>query len=106
VLVECHADVTTRGSAEEALAWLEHERPDVIVSDIGMPGVDGFGLLKRAQAHWANDGGPVPAIALTAFARAEDRARVLEAGFAAHLAKPIQPADLIEAVARVADRAR
>ena len=78
--------------------------PDVLVSDIGVPGEDGYSLIRKVRTRDARQGGNVPAAALTAYARAEDRLRALDAGFQAHLAKPIDPAELVAAVARLAGR--
>ncbi|WP_437878984.1 hybrid sensor histidine kinase/response regulator [Sorangium sp. So ce513] len=99
VLEECSARVTTAGSAAEALAALERERPDVLVSDLGMPGEDGFQLMRRVRALGAERGGSTPAVALSALARAEDRARALHVGYQAHVAKPLDPAELVGVVA-------
>jgi len=76
----------------------------VILSDIGMPNVDGYELLRRVRALGAARGGGLPAIALTAFARSEDRTRALRAGFLMHIAKPVEPAELAAAVASVVGR--
>jgi CheY-like chemotaxis protein len=83
---------------------VEKEKPDVIVSDIGMPDVDGYELLRRIRALGPERGGRVPAIALTAFARTEDRMRALRAGFLVHVAKPVEPSELVATVASVAGR--
>ncbi|MES2325034.1 MAG: ATP-binding protein [Pseudomonadota bacterium] len=99
ILSDCHASVTTAASAAEALAALSVSIPDVLVSDLGMPDVDGFELLARVRALDAYHGGNVPAVALTAFARSEDRLRALEAGFRAHISKPVEPSELIATVA-------
>jgi signal transduction histidine kinase/CheY-like chemotaxis protein len=104
VLAECDAKVITAGTAAEALRAVETERPDVLVSDIGMPGVDGYELLRRVRALGPARGGRVPAIALTAFARSEDRTRALRAGFLVHVSKPVEPAELIATVASVVGR--
>ena len=104
VLKECGADVVVAGGADEALAAVEHSRPNVILSDIGMPNVDGYELLRRVRALGAARGGGLPAIALTAFARSEDRTRALRAGFLMHIAKPVEPAELITMVASLAGR--
>ena len=104
VLADCGAQVLVAATADEALALVEHARPDVLVSDIGMPDVDGFELLRRVRALGDARGGRVPAIALTAFARAEDRTRALRGGFLAHLPKPIELPELVATVAAVAGR--
>jgi PAS domain S-box-containing protein len=106
VLDACGATVFTAGTADEALAVLERSHPHVLVSDIGMPHVDGFELLQRIRALGPERGGLVPAIALTAFARAEDRTQALHAGFAVHVSKPVEASELIATVASVAGRAR
>ncbi|SFU52415.1 ATP-binding protein [Pseudoduganella namucuonensis] len=102
ILGDCHASVSTAASAAEALALVESLRPALLVSDIGMPEVDGFELLAKVRALGPERGGAVPAIALTAFARAEDRLRALETGFSDHVSKPVEPAELLDAVARAA----
>ena len=104
VLAECGAAVSSTGNAAEALALVERERPDVLVSDIGMPNVDGYELLRRIRALGQARGGRLPAIALTAFARSEDRTRALRAGFLAHVAKPVDPAELVATIASIAGR--
>ena len=86
------------------LEAVETERPDVLLSDIGMPDVDGYELLKRVRALGAARGGRLPAIALTAFARSEDRTRALHAGFLVHVSKPIEPSELVATVASVVGR--
>jgi signal transduction histidine kinase/ActR/RegA family two-component response regulator len=105
VLEDCEADVATAGSAAEALRAMEEGRPDVLVSDIGMPDVDGYELLRRIRALGPGPGGHLPAIALTAFARSEDRTRALRAGFLAHVVKPVEPSELLATVASVVGRA-
>jgi CheY-like chemotaxis protein/two-component sensor histidine kinase len=104
VLVDCNAEVLTAGSAGEALLLVEREKPHILVSDIGMPGVDGFELLRRVRALGKARGGRIPAIALTAFARSEDRTRALRAGFLVHVSKPVEPSELVATVATVAGR--
>jgi hypothetical protein len=74
--------------------------PNLLISDLGMPDVDGFELLDWVRASAKEEGGQVPAIALTAFARSEDRLRALEAGFSAHISKPVEPSELIATVPR------
>ncbi len=78
--------------------------PDVLLSDIGMPGEDGYSLIRMVRARGPGRGGDLPAAALTAYARAEDRVRALEAGYQTHLAKPVAPAELVAAVGRLAGR--
>jgi len=104
VLEDCGAQVITAGTAGEALLLAERERPDLLVSDIGMPDTDGFELLKQLRALGRSRGGEIPAIALTAFARSEDRMRALRAGFRVHVSKPVEPSELIVTVASVAGR--
>lgn len=99
ILQDCHAEVLTAASASEALQLLPGTRPDLLISDIGMPDTDGYQLLQQVRALDPQQGGAVPAIALTAFARAEDRDRVLAAGFRAHVAKPVDASQLIAVVA-------
>ena len=103
LLSDCGATVTAAASAAEALAATNNQRPDLLISDIGMPEVDGYQLLRSLRA-----GSDVrfPAIALTAFARSEDRTRALLAGFVAHVSKPVEPAELIATVAAVSGRVR
>ncbi len=101
ILSDCHAEVTTAANARSALSAFRDAPPDILVSDLGMPDVDGFELLARVRALGADAGGNVPAVALTAFARSEDRLRALEAGFRAHISKPVEPSELIAAVASI-----
>jgi CheY-like chemotaxis protein len=96
--------VTTAPSAAEALALIESGRPDVLVSDIGMPGEDGYALIRKVRALGAARGGNVPAIALTAYARAEDRVKAILAGFQHHVVKPVEPGELIAMVASLTGR--
>lgn len=104
VLEESGAQVAVASDAASALLALPSYRPSALVSDIGMPGLDGYELLRRVRALPADEGGDVPAIALTAFARAEDRARALESGFDAHLAKATNPMEIVRTVQRLARR--
>jgi CheY-like chemotaxis protein len=83
---------------------VEAERPDILISDIGMPEVDGYELLRRIRALGPTRGGKVPAIALTAFARPEDRAHSLRVGYSMHVSKPIRPDRLTATVATLAGR--
>ncbi|HSD44663.1 MAG TPA: ATP-binding protein [Burkholderiales bacterium] len=104
VLEDCDAEVLCAATAAEALQRIQTERPDVLVSDIGMPEMDGYQLLRAVRALERDRGGRLPAIALTAFARTEDRTRALRAGFLVHLSKPIEPSELVAIVASVAGR--
>jgi PAS domain S-box-containing protein len=98
------ARVTTASSADEAIEFLDTERPDVIVTDLGMPRADGFQLLEHIQTHRNPLVRHVPTAALTAYARSDDRVKALRAGFHIHLAKPVDPAELVAAVAALAKR--
>jgi PAS domain S-box-containing protein len=100
----CGADVVTAVSVADALAAFDRRRPDVILSDIEMPGEDGYSLIRRVRERGADRGGRVPAAALTAYARSEDRAAALAAGFQRHVAKPVDPGDLAAVVAALAGR--
>ena len=102
LLEECGAHVTAVASAPAALDAMAQARPDVIISDLAMPGVDGYELLARVRAREAGAARPVPALALSAYARREDRERALAAGFQAHIAKPVEPGEIAAAVARLA----
>jgi PAS domain S-box-containing protein len=102
VLSRCGADVTVAGSAEEALGLLGRVRPHVLVSDISMPDQDGYALLRSIRALPASEGGLTPAVALTATVTTEDRLRALRAGYQFHMPKPVQPAQLAEAIASLA----
>jgi PAS domain S-box-containing protein len=95
VLGECGVEVRGAGTAAEALAVLEGWQPDVLVSDIGMPGEDGYELIQKIRALPQERGGRIPAVALTAYARLEDRMQALSAGFQMHVAKPVEPAELV-----------
>jgi PAS domain S-box-containing protein len=96
------ADILLARSAEEALSQLSDGPVDLVVSDIGLPDIDGYDLMQRIRQFPANDGGTTPAIALTAYARTEDRTRAFRAGYQAHLAKPIEPAELVATIASFA----
>ena len=104
VLSAAGARVTGAGSATEALGRLDTEVPDVIVADIGMPHVDGYQLIDQIRRHRDVRVRHIPAAALTAYARSEDRVKVLRAGFQIHLAKPIDPGELVTTVAALARR--
>jgi CheY-like chemotaxis protein len=94
--------VATRAS--EALAVLDDWQPDVIVSDIGMPDIDGYEFARQLRSRSADQGGQIPALALSAFARGTDRELALRAGYQAHIAKPVDPADLVRAIAELTGR--
>jgi signal transduction histidine kinase/CheY-like chemotaxis protein len=98
LLEECAVDVATAASAAEAFQRLQQEHFDALVSDIGMPGEDGHALLRRVRAMPDRVKAQTPALALTAYARAEDRAKAMQAGFQLHAAKPVDPAQLVALV--------
>ena len=104
VLEQLGAGVSTAATAEEALAALDQRRLDVLLSDIEMPGMDGYELMRRVRERPADRGGRIPAAALTAYARPEDRAAALSAGFQLHVSKPVQPAELAAVVSSLAGR--
>jgi PAS domain S-box-containing protein len=99
VLEDCGCRVTAAGSVEEAMRKFEEVPPDLLLSDIGMPGESGYDLIRKVRARPRDRGGDVPAAALTAYARAEDRRNMLNAGYSIHLPKPIEPAELVAVVA-------
>jgi PAS domain S-box-containing protein len=103
LLEDCHASVLTASSAVEALQVLGRDSVDVIVSDIGMPGEDGFSLIRRIRAI-KDRNASTPAVALTAYARVEDRVKAIQAGFQMHLSKPVEPMELMTMVASLARR--
>jgi PAS domain S-box-containing protein len=102
VLESCGARVLIADSAGDALKLVRDEKPDVILSDIGMPGEDGYDFIRSVRSLPAAQGGRTPAAALTAFARAEDRTRALLAGFQTHVAKPVEPTELTAVVSGLA----
>ncbi|MEO6223331.1 MAG: response regulator, partial [Vicinamibacterales bacterium] len=104
LLSDCAAEVLTASTAAEAMTLLESEKPDILISDIGMPDVDGYGLLKMVRQFEKDGVQRIPAVALTAFARSEDRIRALRAGFVAHAAKPIEPSELLATIAAFCGR--
>jgi PAS domain S-box-containing protein len=107
VLSECHADVITAASAAEAIKEIEQRKPDVLVSDLGMPEQDGYELIKQVrETESADNAARVPALALTAYAKPEDRVRALAGGYQVHLAKPVEPAEFVLVVANLASRAQ
>ncbi len=99
VLTMCGAVVSCAASVSEAMERILESKPDILLSDIGMPGEDGFELIRRVRALPPEAGGGMPAAALTAFARAEDRRKALDAGFMMHVPKPVEPEELIAVIA-------
>jgi PAS domain S-box-containing protein len=106
VLEAAGADVTTVSAPRDAIERIEDVKPHVIVVDLGMPDIDGFELIRRIRASPHAHVRDVPAIALTAFARSDDRTRVLRSGFEMHLAKPVDPAELVASIATLVRRTR
>ncbi|HEX8456581.1 MAG TPA: PAS domain S-box protein [Pyrinomonadaceae bacterium] len=102
IMEQSGASVRAAASASEALAAFKEFKPDILVSDIGMPQEDGYMLLRRVRALSPEDGGRVPAIALTAYAQEHDRMRALLAGFQVHVAKPINPPELVAVIVGLA----
>jgi CheY-like chemotaxis protein len=105
VLVQAGGEVISCGTADDALQAFARSRPDLIVSDIEMPGQDGYSLIRKLRALGPEQGGKTPAVALTAFGRPEDRIRSLRAGFNIHVSKPVDPAELVAIVASILGRA-
>jgi len=105
VLERRAARVMLAASAREALEMVHRQHPDVIVSDIAMPDLDGYELIRLVRSLPAEDGGGTQAIALTAVARSEDRRRAMLAGFQVHIAKPVESPELIATVASLTGRA-
>ncbi len=103
-LKQCGADVRDCETAAEALETLKAWEADVLISDIGMPKEDGFSLINKVRQLGHQQRGHIPAVALTAYASPEDRIRILAAGFQRHLAKPVEPEELIAVIASVANR--
>jgi PAS domain S-box-containing protein len=107
VLRQSSADVKAVGSAAEAMAIVLDEggwRPDILVSDIEMPDADGYALIRQVREFESGQGPHLPAVALTAYARVEDRMNALAAGFQVHVPKPVEPAELLTVVASLAGR--
>jgi CheY-like chemotaxis protein/anti-sigma regulatory factor (Ser/Thr protein kinase) len=102
VLAGYDADVLVAASATEGLQILKAEKPDVAVCDIGMPEMDGYQFIREVRQLSPSSGGSIPALALTAFARSEDRTRAILAGYQIHLSKPIEPQELAVTVASLA----
>jgi CheY-like chemotaxis protein/nitrogen-specific signal transduction histidine kinase len=104
ILTAARAEVRTCQSAAEALSAFRAWRPDVLIADIEMPGEDGLSFIRKIRALEPTEGGKVPAIALTAYGRVEDRLRTLSAGFSMHVPKPVDPSELTTVVASLAGR--
>jgi CheY-like chemotaxis protein len=106
VLEAADAQVTTSASAASALEVIESAAPDVLIVDLGMPEIDGFELIRRIRTSTNPAIRDVPAAALTAFARSEDRTKALRSGFEMHLAKPVDPGELVASILTLVRRAR
>jgi PAS domain S-box-containing protein len=104
VLEHCKMEVITAASASDALEAIVQLRPDILISDLGMPGEDGYALIAKVRALPAERGGHIPAAALTAYVRGEDRVKVLRSGFQLHVSKPLEPNELVAVVANLAGR--
>jgi CheY-like chemotaxis protein len=104
ILQRYGAKMNSVASASAAIDMLLQQPPDMLIADIGMPGEDGYWLMEKIRALPPSSGGAIPAVALTAFARTEDRERALAVGFQEHIAKPVAPHELITHIARVAGR--
>jgi PAS domain S-box-containing protein len=104
ILERCGATVRAAQSVKDAMKVLEQWNPEVLIGDIGMPDEDGYALIRQVRSLPADRGGRAPAIALTAYARSEDRVQILSAGYQMHLAKPVEPTELLAAVASLAGR--
>jgi CheY-like chemotaxis protein len=104
ILQQSGAEVTVAASAEEALAALNQSVPDVLLSDIGMPDVDGYMLMRQVRTFPAQQGGQIPAIALTAYAGEYNQQQAFQAGFQLHISKPVEPEELVSAIARLVRR--
>jgi CheY-like chemotaxis protein len=102
ILLPCGALVQMCTTAQEALEAMRVWKPDVLVSDIAMPGEDGYWLIREVRALALEEGGAIPAAALTAYVRVEERIRVLEAGFQLYVPKPVEPGELRNVVAHLA----
>jgi CheY-like chemotaxis protein len=105
-LAQCGAEVIAASSAAEALEAMRTAKPDLLISDIGMPEMDGYELIRRVRALSNDHGGGIPAIALTAYARVEDRMQALRNGFQMHVPKPVELAELVAVAASFFQRGR
>jgi CheY-like chemotaxis protein len=103
-LTECKAEVLAVASADEGLDAIADFAPNIVISDIGMPGKDGYQFIREIRERDATSGRKTPAVALTAFARSEDRTRAMMAGYQVHISKPIEPQELLATVGSLAGR--
>jgi CheY-like chemotaxis protein len=103
-LVRCGAEIVAAASATEAFAAINGELPDLLISDVGMPEVDGYELIRRLRKLPPHQGGKIPAIALTAYARVEDRMQALRAGYQMHVPKPVDLAELVAVASSLVKR--
>ncbi|MDQ6809087.1 MAG: response regulator, partial [Verrucomicrobiota bacterium] len=106
ILSRCGAAVETAGSGAEALRLITKKKPHVLIMDIGMPEEDGYCVIQKVRQLTPEQGGDVPAIALTAFARSEDRRRAILSGFQMHMSKPVEASELIAIVSSLGARVR
>jgi PAS domain S-box-containing protein len=104
ILDQCGAEVITADSTSEALKVMERWQPDVLISDLAMPDQDGYELIEHVRSRGPDHGGNIPAVALSAYTRAEDRIRALSAGFQMHVPKPVDPEELVAVVASLTGR--
>jgi Response regulators consisting of a CheY-like receiver domain and a winged-helix DNA-binding domain len=102
ILEEYGTEVITAASAIEAIAAIAQSQPNILISDIAMPGIDGYSLIRKVRTLSSERGGQIPAIALTAYASKEEGTRLLDSGFQMHIAKPVDPAELVAVVANLA----
>jgi CheY-like chemotaxis protein len=103
ILEQCEIQVSTAASATEALKVLSQSKPDILLCDVGMPNEDGYSLISKVR-NQEKDSEMIPAVALTAFARDEDQEKAIAAGFTKHIAKPVNPFELVTVVASLAQR--
>jgi hypothetical protein len=106
IFEECGSVVSRAASVDEALAAIARDVPDLLISDIAMPERDGFDLIRAVRALPRDRGGDIPAAALTAYSRAEDRRQMLNAGFSMHITKPVEPDELVAVAASLTRFAR
>jgi CheY-like chemotaxis protein len=104
ILEQAGAEVATASSAPQAIDLVERWGPNVLISDIGMPNQDGYDLIRKVRARSSDRASQIPAIALTAFARSQDRMKALSAGYQMHVPKPIEPLELVTVIASLTQR--